>query len=126
MILGGPKVVGVGRNAIDRGGPAHAFHHCGGEAKPIVRFAEARVVTAGEKLIEWFAMAIRGEQIAKGIEGQAEGVDLAMGVMLEPRAVQTHPVSVAGVQVNLMTVTAFDVRIIVVAVSGVEPTVETA
>ena len=119
-----PQVVRVNRHAVDGGGAAYLLHHVRREAETIVRLAEAGIVAAGEELKERFAVAVGGEQVPQRIEGEAEGIHLSVRVMLDARAVETHAVGVAGVEINLVSITSLDVGIVVVAVRGVEPSVE--
>ena len=122
----GPEVVGVDRNAVDGGRAANLLHHGRDEAEAVVRFAEARIITAGEKLEERFAVAVGGIQAARFVEGEAEGIHLAVRVMFNARTIEADAVAVAGIEIDVAAVACSDVRVVVEAVRGVEPAVEPA
>src|SRR5262249_3952870 len=80
--------------------------------------------TAMQELINWLAVAIGGVKVAKRVEAKSERIDLAPGVLLDARTIEANAVSVAGIHFHLVTVGAAHIRVVVVAVRGVEPAVE--
>ena len=126
MKLGGPEVVGVDGDAINGRRAAHLLHHRRDEAEAVVRFSEARIVTASEKLEERFAVAVGGIQAARFVEGEAEGIHLAVRVMFNARTIEADAVAVAGIEIDVTAVARSDVRVVVESVRGVEPAVEPA
>src|SRR5439155_24740385 len=60
----------------------------GSEAKAVVRFAKAGIVSAAQELIDGRAVAIGRPKIAEGIEHQAKGMDQATNMLLCARDVR--------------------------------------
>ena len=126
VVFGGPEVVGVVDGTVDGGAAVGVLQHDGREAESVVGLAEARVMPAGEELVERRAVAVAGVEVAAWIEGEAEGVHLAVGVVLQFGTVEAEAVGVAGIQVDDGAVAVGDPRIVVEAVRGVDPAVEAA
>ncbi len=103
-------VGGVVDDARDAGRAVRVAHHLGAEAEAVVRLAEAGVVGAAEELVDGLRVAVGGEEVAQRIEREAEGVDLAVGEVLDARAVGPEAVDVARVHVDFVAVAAFDAR----------------
>ena len=94
------------------------------EAEAVVGFSKARVEAAGEQLVSGRAMAIAGIKISEWVPSKAKGVYLAPGVVFDARAVEAHSVSVAGIEIHLVAVAAFHMRIVVESMRGVKPAVK--
>ena len=92
----------------------------------VVRLAEAGIPGPADELINRPAVAIGRIEIAQRVERQPERIDLAVGEILGVRPVGPHPVGVARLAcwIGLM-VLALDLRIVVKAVAGIDPAVET-
>ena len=83
MILRGKILPGVVCDAADRRGSVEVAHQLRDETKTVVRLAEARVPAAADDLIGRLGVAVGRVLIAQGIERATEGVDLAVGVLLD-------------------------------------------
>ncbi len=95
-----------------------------GEAEAVVGLAEALVVAAAQEFGDRFRLAITGIEVAQGVEGQAERVDLTMRDVFEARAVRLETVDVARLEGDGLAVAALDRGLVGKAVAGVDPTVE--
>src|SRR3989442_11119234 len=71
-------------------------------------------------------MAIGGVEVSEWIEHQSERIDLAVREIFHMRAIDLHPVTVAGIHGDGLAVRAFDGRRVVETVAGIEPAVEAA
>ena len=116
-VAGGP---GDGRRAVG------VLHHRRDVAEAVVRAAEAVVVAAADQQHDRPGVAVGVEQVALRVEGHAERVDLAVGEVLDPGAVEADAVGVAALQVDLVAVASLHGRGVGPAVVGVEPAVEAA
>src|SRR5207247_6250786 len=98
-----PKVVlviddaGNGRRAV------LVENHRRREAEAVVRFAEARIMTAAQELIDRFAVAVGRVKIAERVKAKSERIDLAPGVLFAARAVQAAAPRVAGCACRFIT-----------------------
>ena len=126
LVLGRPQVVVVVEGAVDGGAAVGVLQHHRRVAEAVVRLAEARIPAAIEQLVDGRAVAIAGVEVAAGVPREAEGVHLPVGVLLDARAVEADAVGVAGVEVHVAAISRGDVGVVVVAVRGVEPSVEAA
>ncbi len=79
----GEFVVGVIGDAGDGAGAVVVVGDARGEAEAVVLFADAFVVAAAQEHVDWLGVAVGAEEIAERIEGEAEGVGLAVGVDFE-------------------------------------------
>ena len=117
----------VGRVVGDPADPGRAVvvaDHLGAEAEAVVGLAEARVIGPSQELIDRPAVAVARIKVAVRVERQAEGVDLAMRVIFDVRAVGLHPVDVAGLHDDRLLVRPLDLRLVAEPVAGVDPAVE--
>ena len=121
-----PEVVLVIHNPGDRGRAVSVEDHRGGEAEAVVGFAEARIITAAQELIDGLAVAIRGIEVAERVEAQSKRVDLAPGVLLDAPAVEGEAIGVARIHFHFVPVPAAHIGVVVVTVRGVKPAVEAA
>src|SRR5205807_936465 len=96
------------------------------KSEAIIRLAKAWSVAAAFELINWRGMAIRGEKSAERIKHQAERIDLAVSEIFHMRAVELHPVCIAGIHTDRLAVGTLDRRVVVEPMVGVEPAIETA
>src|SRR5689334_23185392 len=96
------------------------------KSEPVIRLAKAWRVAATFELINRRRMAIRGEKTAERIKHQAERIDLAMHKIFHMRAVELHPVGIAGIHADRLAVGPFDCGVVVETMVGVEPAIETA
>ncbi len=115
----------VDNHAGDRRRPVAVSADIRGEAKPVVRFAEARIIRATQELIDRRAVTIRGPEIAERIEHQAERVDLPPAILLDARTIRPEPIAVARVHCDAAAVLCSQRRVVVVAMVGVNPAVVT-
>ena len=91
-----------------------------------MRAAEAVVVAAAEQQHDRPGVAVGVEQVAVRVEGHAERIDLAVGEVLDPGAVEADAVGIAARQDDLVAVASLHGRGVGPAVVGVEPAVEAA
>src|SRR5436190_5261463 len=100
------------------------LHHRGGEAKAVIGFAEARIIAAGQELINGRAVTIGRVKVAERVPTKAEGIDLAEGVLLDARAIEPKAVGVAGIHFDFRAVLAAHSGVVIEAMRGVNPTIE--
>src|SRR5687768_12666459 len=102
------------------------LHEGGRETETVMRFAKTWIVPSAQQLINGRTVAIRGVNIAEAVKTKTKGVDLPPGILFHPGAIQTDPVSVPGVQFYLAPIFPPEGGVVVKAVRGVKPSVETA
>src|SRR5262245_23778973 len=69
-------------------------------------------------------MAVAGVKISLGIECAAERIDLPPSVFLNPLAIESDAVGVAGIHIHLMPIPPTHMAVVVVAMRAIQPTVE--
>ncbi len=120
----GNAVGGEVDDAGDAGRSVVVLHHLRAETETVMRFAEARVIGAGEELVDRPAVAVAGVEVAERVEGEAERVDLAPGDLFEMRAVGAEAIDVARVHGNRLLVGSLHRGGVGEAVAGIDPAIE--
>lgn len=100
------------------------LHHRRDVSKTVVGPAEAVIATAPQEQHQGLRVAIGAIKVSQRIERESEGVDLTIGELLDPRAVQTNAVGVSADDLDMAAVLPFDGCCVVVPVGCVEPAVE--
>src|SRR5438552_1481072 len=101
-------------------------HHVRREPHAVVALADAFVISAAKKLVDWLAMAVGGIKIAQRIKAQAKGIGLTPGELLDAADVDFHAKRVAGVERDARSVARDDGRSVVEIVGRIKPAVEPA
>src|SRR5207244_11527945 len=83
------------------------------------------IIGSVQKHISGRAMAIRRPQIAKWIEHQPKGIDLAGRVPLDVRSIRSEPVTIPRVDCDAAAVESCYGRIIVVTMIGINKAIVT-
>src|SRR6476469_1325983 len=93
-------------------------------SQAVIGLPEALVISAAQEQADRFGLAVAGEDIAKGVDRQAEWIDLPVREELNVRAVRAEAVDVPGVHRDLRAIGATDSGSIFEPVDGIDESVE--
>ena len=91
-----PRRVVEHGDAADGGAAVAVLNGRGREAESVVGRAEARIPAAAQELVDGRTMAVGGIEVAHRVEGEAEGVYLAVSPLLEARTIHAEAVDVTA------------------------------
>src|SRR5438309_11783896 len=99
-------------------------HHRRPETKAVIWFAKTRIIAATLQLVDRSGVAVGGVKISERIEHQSERIDLAMGEILDVRAVDVHSVGIAGLHRHGLPIRALDRRRIIKSMACIKASIK--